>query len=94
MPLFSPLVKCAVILLGKKIKIANMPSSSWAAKIMLHNLGEIKTILLVKIKSLFPCIASSVCIRLGFHIMYLDCQCFGTGTVRSVSVWGALLRGS
>lgn len=49
-----------------------MPSSSWAAKILLHNLTEIKTILLIKIKSLFPCVASSVCIRLEFHLMYLD----------------------
>lgn len=61
MPLISPLIKRAVILLGKKRKkIANMPSSSWAAKILLHNLTEIKTILLIKIKSLFPCVASSV----------------------------------
>lgn len=45
-----------------------MPTSSWAAKILLHNLCAIKTILLVKIKPLFPCMASSVCIHLEFHI--------------------------
>jgi len=87
MPLISPLVKSAVILLGKKMEIVNMPSSSWAAKILLHNLSEmINAILLVKFNLLFPCIALSACICLDFRLMYLGCQQFGAGTVLSVAV--------
>lgn len=86
-PLVSPLVKCAVTLVGESLKMANIPSSSWAAKILLHNLSEIMTVLLVKLQSLLASTASSICIWLEFSLKNSDWQHIRAETVLSVSMW-------
>lgn len=93
MPLISPLVKCAVVLLGKKKKRANMPSSTWTLKTLLHNLSVLKSIWQPKLDHCFHVLFPLSASILNF-ISYLDCQCFGAGAAISVSLWSTLLSGS
>lgn len=93
MPYISPLVKCAVILLGKKKKMANLPSSTWNFKILLRNLRVLKSIQYSKLSHCFLVLLPLSASILNF-ISYLDCQCFGAGTAISVSLWDTLLSGS
>lgn len=90
-PYISPLVKCAVILLGEKKKMANMPNSTWTFKI--HNLSVLKSIQYSKLSHCFLVLLPLSASILNL-ISYLDCQCFGAGTAISVSLWGTLLSGS
>lgn len=92
MPLISPLVKCAVALLGKKKK-SIYALQHLDFKNSYTNYCVLKSIWQSKLSHCFHVLLPLSASILNF-ISCLDCQYFGSGTALSVSLWGTLLNGS
>lgn len=94
MPSVSQLVEFPVVLLGKKkTKEQICLSSTWTLKILLHNPSVLKSVWQSKLNHSFHVLLPFSVSILNF-ISYLDSQCFGAGTVPSLSLRDTLLSGT